>query len=82
MKVIIIDDEIKAIELLEYYLTDFFDDIEISGKYTTIKDGLQHINSQNTDVIFLDINMPNGTGLDLLSLIEGKDICTIFLSLF
>jgi two-component system LytT family response regulator len=80
MKTIIIDDEIKAIELFEYYLTDFFDDFEITGKYTTIKDGLQHVNNQDIDVLFLDINMPNGTGLDLLNLIEGKNICTVFVT--
>jgi len=78
MKAIIIDDEIKAIELLDYYLTDFFEDFEISGRYTNIKDALYHINNNKTDVIFLDINMPEGTGIDLLNLIQDKDLCTIF----
>jgi len=78
MKAIIIDDEIKAIELLDYYLTDFFENYEISGRYTNIKDALHHINNNKTDVIFLDINMPEGSGIDLLNLIQDKDLCTIF----
>lgn len=78
MKALIIDDELKAIELLDYYLTDFFIDFEITGKYTNIKDGFNHINTHEVDVLFLDINMPEGNGIELLNLIQGKNIRTVF----
>jgi len=80
MKTIIVDDEIKSIELLEYYLTDFFKDFKIKGKFTNIKEALEYIEKDKPNVIFLDINMPKGTGLDLLNLIQEKKIRTIFVT--
>lgn len=78
MKTIIVDDEIKAIDLLEYHLTEFFDDFNIIGKYTNINDALINILKNNPDVVFLDINMPNGSGIELLQQLSGKNILTVF----
>ena len=80
MKTIIIEDEIKSIELLEYYLTEFFNDFSIEGKYTNINDALLHVLKEEPEVIFLDINMPNGNGLELLEQIKDKNIPTIFVT--
>ncbi len=74
MKTLLVDDEIKAIEMLEYYLTDFFNDFEIVGKCSNISEALELINNQELDIIFLDVNMPNGSGLELMEIIKGKNI--------
>jgi two-component system LytT family response regulator len=80
MNTIIVDDEIKAIDLLDYHLTEFFDDFNIVGRYKNINNALEHILKNKPDVIFLDINMPNGTGLELLEQIKDKNILTILVT--
>lgn len=80
MKTLIVDDEIKAIEMLEYYLTNFFSDFQIVEKYSNISEAMNYLNSQVVDVIFLDINMPNGSGLELMEIIKDKKIKVILVT--
>lgn len=80
MNTIIVDDETKAIDLLEYHLTEFFEDFNITGKYTNINDTLLHVLKDTPEVIFLDINMPEGTGIELLEQIKDKNILVIFVT--
>jgi len=38
----------------------------------TLREGLEEVNSQNFDIVFLDVKMPDGNGLDLLPKIEAS----------
>ena len=65
MKVIIIDDEKMAIEVLEYYLSEF-SDIEIVGCYTDPRKFFLEQATIDYDVAFIDAEMPGLSGIDLV----------------
>ena len=66
MKTLIIDDEQKAITNLQTIVENLQDEIEIVGTANNIEDATKLINQKNPDFIFLDIDMPGGSGFDLL----------------
>lgn len=80
MDTIIIDDEIKSIELLEFHLSQYFDTFCIKGKFTNIQDALIGVLKFKPKVIFLDINMPSGSGIEFLEKIKEMNILTVFLT--
>lgn len=65
-KAIIIDDERLARSELKKLLEDF-SDIEVIDEAANAKEGIEKIEAQSPDLIFLDIQMPGKTGLDMLS---------------
>jgi two-component system LytT family response regulator len=71
IKCILIDDEPLAIKVLLNYFENF-SDFEIIGTFNNSLEGLEFINSNSVDAVFLDINMPMMTGFELISLIENK----------
>jgi two-component system LytT family response regulator len=66
---IIIDDEENARELIKEYLADY-DDIEIIDECKDGFSGFKSIHKLNPDVVFLDIQMPKLTGLEMLEMLE------------
>ena len=80
-KVVIIDDSEKDIKLLESFLSDF-DFIQIEKRFTDPLKFKAEQKALKFDAIFLDVNMPSLSGIDLLDDIkkpvifvtgEGKD---------
>src|SRR6476619_8091306 len=66
MRAIIIDDERLARSELKKLLTDY-PEIEIVAEAANASEGIEKIETQNPDLIFLDIQMPGKTGFDLLA---------------
>src|ERR1044072_6579524 len=77
IKAIIIDDERLARSELRKLLMDF-PEIEVVAEASNAGEGVEKIENINTDLIFLDIQMPGKTGFDMFSeLDKGPDvICT------
>ena len=73
IRTIIIDDELLARELIRSYLKDY-SEFEIIEECTNGFEGLKAIQESNPDVIFLDIEMPKVTGLEMLELIENPPV--------
>jgi two-component system LytT family response regulator len=71
MKVIIVDDEPKAIELIVSYLKHF-SNFELVGTFRNGLKALEFLNTHTVDVVFLDINMPHLSGLSLSKMIAPK----------
>lgn len=61
--VLIIDDDEMICEMLSLMVEDMG---HASSYALTMKDGFQKASSEGYDIIFLDIRMPDGNGLDLL----------------
>lgn len=68
---LIIDDEIHAIDLLADYIQKV-SFLKLGNTTDDPIDGLKLINEGNYDIIFLDVEMPKITGLELLSGITQK----------
>jgi len=82
IRVAIIDDEQDSIESLKLHISELVDDIEVIGEAENVETGLQLIKSTKPDLVFLDINMPDGTGFDLLEQLPQKDINVIFVTAY
>jgi len=79
---VIIDDEFKVRELIKNIVEDNFLDIDIVGTAQSVLSGLKLINEKKPQLIFLDIELADGTGFDILENIEQTNIKIIFISAF
>lgn len=70
-KAIIVEDEKLARDLVKNYLSNHTN-IELVGEYADGFTGLKAINELKPDIVFLDVQMPKLTGLELLELVEGS----------
>ena len=68
-KALIIDDERLARSELKKLLSEF-PEIEVIGEAVNARDGLEKIDLLHPDLLFLDIQMPDKTGFELLSELE------------
>lgn len=66
MTAILVDDEKNALEMLEWMLQKNCPEVEIIAMCDSPLDGLDKIKALKPDVIFLDIEMPQLNGFDLL----------------
>lgn len=78
MKAILIDDERNSLEMLEWNLQKTCPDVEIIAMCDSPLDGLEKIKQLKPDIIFLDIEMPQLNGFDLLDRLGKHDSDVIF----
>lgn len=78
LKVIIIDDEIDAVNLLEKIIGSKPDAYKIVGKTTNPLEGIELIIKLKPDVVFLDIEMPQMSGFQLLQITSELKFEVIF----
>jgi two-component system LytT family response regulator len=69
-KVIIIDDEPLAVELIKEYLADYSDMELLEVSYDGF-DGIKAIQNFHPDLVFLDVEMPKINGFEMLELLEN-----------
>lgn len=77
-KAFIVEDEIKSMELIEALIANYCDEVEVVGKAFSISEALTEIKNTDFDILFLDINLPDGTGFNLLNRLDQIDFKIIF----
>jgi two-component system LytT family response regulator len=82
LNAIIIDDEIDAINSIELIINEYCSNVSIVGKASSVIDGKELINQTNPDVVFLDIEMPRGSGFDLLEMFPNRTFDIIFITAY
>lgn len=75
---VIIEDEQNARETLRMLIERYCEDVEVVGEGHDVKSGLECIVSNNPDLVFLDIEMPDGDGFDLLRQLKEFNFNIIF----
>jgi two-component system, LytTR family, response regulator len=70
-KIIIIDDEAPAREIIKHYLTEV-EDVEVIAECSDGFTGLKTISLLKPDLVFLDIQMPRLTGIEMLEVMTEK----------
>lgn len=70
-KCLIIDDELPARELIQAYL-ELLPDFEVVNSIDNAIDGFVYLQSHPVDLLFLDIQMPRMTGLELLKSLQKR----------
>ena len=74
MKVIIIDDEQRARVSLQYLISEFLPEVEIVAECDGIPNAVKAIHKHKPDLVFLDIEMPGHSGLEILDFFDEKDL--------
>lgn len=78
IKAIVLDDEPLSLDLIEAFCQKS-NEIDLVKKFTSPKEALKYLRKFPVDLIFLDINMPNRSGLDIIKEID-QNIDTIFIT--
>lgn len=78
IKAVIIDDEEGAIRVLTNLVQSVASDIEIVATAQNVPDGVLAINRNKPQVVFLDIEMPDYSGFELLEFFNEVDFEIIF----
>ena len=73
IKAIIVDDELTAIESLRWEIDRFCADIKVVESYTDPVEAISAINYLKPDCVFLDIEMPEMDGFQLLKSLKYRD---------
>jgi len=82
IRTLIIDDENNAREAIKGMLTYNFPEVEIVGEADGVFSGLKAIKDLSPDLVFLDIRMGDGTGIDLLQRLDEINFSLIFLTAY
>lgn len=82
LKVVIIDDELDAVKFIQGIISEYCPNLDVVGTAHSARDGVAIINQTRPDLVFLDVQMPHGTGFDLLSGFQEKTFDVIFITAY
>jgi two-component system LytT family response regulator len=75
---LIIDDEQRARDLLKKTIEKYCPDVQIMGTGSSVDEAVNLIRTHNPDLVFLDIEMPNGNGFTLFDKIKNIAFDVVF----
>jgi two-component system LytT family response regulator len=78
LNAIIVDDEVSGAKGLERLLSRYCPSVEVIALAHSIDDAEQKITTLKPDIVFLDIEMPFGSGFDLLRRIKEINFEVVF----
>ena len=79
-KTIIIDDDIRSIELLTIFIEKYCKNLKVSGAAQRFNEAVELIEETTPDIIFLDIKIHKDLGFDLLDMVNHANHQIIFIS--
>ncbi len=81
MKVVLVDDESRAVNLLSIMLKDF-NDLEIIQTFTDSEAAYEFICDNEVDLVFTDVEMPKMNGVEMARRIKTKksDVVIVFIT--
>lgn len=74
LKVIIIDDEPRARVLLTGMLNTYCPSVDVVAEAEDLPSGVKQIVKHRPDIVFLDIEMPGHSGLEILDFFQEKEV--------
>lgn len=74
IRAVIIDDEVMARNLLKGMLEEFCTDVQVLESCPDLPSGVLAIRKHQPDVVFLDIEMPGYSGLEILNFFGEDDV--------
>lgn len=80
LKTIIIDDEPDAIRTLRGIIEKHCEDVVILADAGSTESAIKLIEQLKPDLLFLDVELRDGTGFDILRRVSAKSFVTIFVS--
>ncbi|MGV3630668.1 MAG: LytR/AlgR family response regulator transcription factor [Bacteroidota bacterium] len=79
MKCLIIDDDVLMVHILEELLSEV-EFVELAGTANNAKEAISFLHSNDVDLIFLDIEMPEINGIEFLQIFSRNSVPVIIVS--
>ena len=77
ISVVIVDDELSAIESLVWELKHFNSDISVVAQFTNPDEALDYLSSNSPNCLFLDIQMPTMDGFQFLNKLTSRNFAVV-----
>lgn len=81
-RAILIDDELNNLQSLSFLIHEFCNDIDVVGIAQSADEGIQLVKTQQPDLIFLDIKMPEKDGFQFLEELKNETFEVIIVTAF
>ncbi len=82
IKAVIIDDEAEGRNVVNNIVKNYCTEVEIAGEAATVASGVKLIQKTNPDLVFLDVQMPDGTGFNLLEQFDEIAFQVVFVTAY
>jgi len=82
IKAILVDDEESARDVLENLLLRFCPQVELMAKCENIVSAVEAINLHQPEVVFLDIEMPNYSGFEIIKFFKQINFQIVFITAY
>lgn len=82
IRTIIIEDEINAMRALENMLSVHCPDVKIIATADSVGEGVKLIKANSLDLLFLDVNLPDGTGFEILKKVNKHPFKVVFITAY
>ncbi|MES2515590.1 MAG: LytTR family DNA-binding domain-containing protein [Bacteroidota bacterium] len=82
IRAILVDDEEGARDVLENLLARFCPDIELVAKCNNVLQAVEVIKKSQPDLVFLDIEMPNYSGFEIVTFFKDINFDIIFVTAY
>lgn len=82
LNTIIVEDEKTSRDILKSYLAKYCPNVMVLGEAENIDEALILIRNNQLDLVFLDVEMPYGSGFDLLNKLDNVSFETIFVTAY
>ncbi len=82
IRCILIDDEADSLEVMEMLLKTYCPQVKVEAVCNSAEKGIAAINEYKPDVVFLDIEMPNMNGFDMLERFDELFFDVVFITAY
>lgn len=79
---IIVDDEESARSILANLLARFCTQVKVLGSYSNVESAVTGIHTLKPQLVFLDIEMPNYSGFEIVDFFENVDFEMVFITAY
>jgi two-component system LytT family response regulator len=82
IRAVVVDDEKPSREVMCNYLKEYCRDVEVVATAGSVKSAFRTIKKHQPDLIFLDIELGDGKGFDLLNMFDRLDFKIVFVTAY
>ncbi len=79
---LVVEDESRVRKALINMINEYCSNVKIIDSAYSVESALKSVKSHQPDIIFLDIQLPDGTGFDLLNFLKDTDSKVIFVTAY
>ena len=78
IKTVLVEDETKSREVLQKMIEKHCPELKLVGTAASVTEGVELIKKEKPELVFLDIELTDGTGFDVLEKVQGQNFEVVF----